>query len=173
MVPLPQNKKQTYRLNSVPQMWPIKLDLGHDLDYEFKGQIWNLPYLTQRWFDCNKMKSTHVEWTKGRNDHQVWTWPWPWKVRYKDLPDIDRGDFRCRRAVDSSSYYTPRNEVEGVYWIHPVRPSVCLSVRPSVRPWVGVRMITLILFSGFKIFFLHISLGSRSCMGLNISVLPH
>ena len=50
-----------------------------------------------------------------------------------------------------------------------VRPSV----RPSVRPWVGVRMITLILFSGFKIFFLHISLGSRSCMGLNISVLPH
>ena len=51
--------------------------------------------------------------------------------------------------------------------------SVCPSVRPSVRPWVGVRMITLILFSGFKIFFLHISLGSRSCMGLNISVLPH
>ena len=46
-------------------------------------------------------------------------------------------------------------------------------VRPSVRPWVGVQMITLILFSGFKNFFLHISLGSRSCMGLNISVLPH
>ena len=83
----------------------IKFDLGHDLDYEFKGQIWNLPYLTQRWFDCNKMKSTHVEWTKGRNDHQVWPWPWPWKVRYKDLPDSDRGDFRCRRAVDLSSYY--------------------------------------------------------------------
>ena len=54
-----------------------------------------------------------------------------------------------------------------------VRLSVCLSVCPSVRPWVGVRMITLILFSGFKNFFLHISLGSRSCMGLNISVLPH
>ena len=25
------------------------------------------------------------------------------KVRIKDLPDSDRGDFRCRRAVDSSS----------------------------------------------------------------------
>ena len=37
-----------------------------------------------------------------------------------------------------------------------VRLSVCLSVRPSVRPWVGVRMITLILFSGFKIFFFYI-----------------
>ena len=54
----------------------------------------------------------------------VWLWPWPWpwifkvkygicyistksgpKVRYKDLPDSDRGDFRCRRAVDSSSCY--------------------------------------------------------------------
>ena len=69
----------------------------------------------------------------------------------------------------------PRNEVEGGYtgFTLFVRPSVCLSVRPSVRPWVGVRMITVILFSGFKIFFLHISLGSRSCMGLNISVLPH
>ena len=26
------------------------------------------------------------------------------KVRCKDLPHIDRGDFRCRRAVDSSSF---------------------------------------------------------------------
>ena len=67
------------------------------------------------------------------------------------------------------SLYPPQRSWGGVYWIHPVRPSV----RPSVRPWVGVRMITLILFSGFKIFFLHISLGSRSCMGLKISVLPH
>ena len=53
--------------------------------------------------------------------------------------------------------YPPQRSWGGVYWIHPVRPSVrpsvCLSVRPSVRPWVGVRMITLILFSGFKIFF--------------------
>ena len=83
----------------------IKFYLGHDLDYEFKGQIWNLPYLTQRWFDCNKMKSTHVEWTKGRNDHQVWPWPWPWRVTYKDLPDSDWGDFRCQCAVDSFSYH--------------------------------------------------------------------
>ena len=40
-----------------------------------------------------------------------------------------------------------------------VRLSVCLSVRPSVRPWVGVRMITLILFSGFKFFFYIYHLG--------------
>ena len=30
------------------------------------------------------------------------------KVRCKDLPDSDRGDFRCRRAVDSSSYHYHR-----------------------------------------------------------------
>ena len=37
--------------------------------------------------------------------------------------------------------------------------SVRLSVCPSVRPWVGVRMITLIFFSGFKIFFYIYHLG--------------
>ena len=80
MVRLPRNEKQTYRLNFRPQMWPL-------------GLTW--------------------PWT--------WPWPWPWifKVKYgiyyistksgpkvgcKDLPDSDRGDFRCQRAVDSSSY---------------------------------------------------------------------
>ena len=37
-----------------------------------------------------------------------WTWPWSWplvtKMRFKELPKSDRGDFGCRRAVDSSSY---------------------------------------------------------------------
>ena len=37
--------------------------------------------------------------------------------------------------------------------------SVRLSVRPSVRPWVGVRMITLILYSGFNFFFYIYHLG--------------
>ena len=59
------------------------------------------------------------------------------------------------------SLYPPQRSLGGVYWIHPVRPSVCLclSVCPTVRPWVGVRMITLILFSGFKIFFYIYHLG--------------
>ena len=45
---------------------------------------------------------------------QFWPWPWPWpdhdhdhlviKVRCVDLPDSDRGDFSCRRAVNSSSF---------------------------------------------------------------------
>ena len=36
--------------------------------------------------------------------NKIWPWPWPWKVRCKDLSDSNRGDFRCRRAVDSSSF---------------------------------------------------------------------
>ena len=40
-----------------------------------------------------------------------------------------------------SNIYTPRNEVRGgVYWNHPVRPSVRLSVRLSVRPSVDARL---------------------------------
>ena len=87
-------------------------ELGHDFNYEFfEGQIWNLLNISQRWFDCHKMKSMHKEWTEGLNDHQVWPWPWPWKVRCKDLPDTcsDRGNFRCWPAIDSSSGYKKSN----------------------------------------------------------------
>ena len=76
--------------------------MGSDLDYEVKYVIWP-KYLSQRWFDCHKMKSTHMEWTEGLSDHQVWPWPWPGKVRCKDLSDSDWGDFRCRWAIDSSN----------------------------------------------------------------------
>ena len=85
------------------------------------GQIWNLLYLSQRWFDCHKMKSTHIEeWTKGLNGHQVWPWPWPWKLRCKDLPDSDRGDFRCCRAVDSSIWLMLMNIFSQIFgwWLH-------------------------------------------------------
>ena len=103
MVRLPQNKKQTHWLNSKPQIGPSELTLAMTLTLNFQVQIWNLLYLSQRWFDCHKMKSMHKEWTEALNDHQVWTWPWPWKVRCKDLSDNDQGDFRYRCAVDSSS----------------------------------------------------------------------
>ena len=88
----------------MPRMWSSDLTLAMTLTMNFQGQIWNLLYLSQRWFDCRKMKSTHIEWTEGLNDNQVWPWPWPWKVRCKVLPDSDRGDFRCRPIIDSSSF---------------------------------------------------------------------
>ena len=38
---------------------------------------------------------------KGVGVGHSWPWPWPFgaKVRCMDLPDSDRGDFSCRRAV--------------------------------------------------------------------------
>ena len=99
------------------------------LTLNFQGQIWNLLYLNQKWSDCHKTKSKHIDWTPGRD---LWPHAWPWPrifmvkfgssrltlnkvggsrsfmtvtmVRCKDLPDSDRGDFRCLRAVDSSSF---------------------------------------------------------------------
>ena len=88
---LPRNKKQTYRWNSRPQMWPSPnspLILAMTLTLIFQGQIWNLLYLSPKWSDCHKTKSKHIDWNLGlKCDHQVWPWPWasPWifKVKYR------------------------------------------------------------------------------------------
>ena len=49
------------------------------LTLNFHGQIWNLLYLSQKRFDCHKMKSRHIDRTQGlKCDHWVWPWPWPW-----------------------------------------------------------------------------------------------
>ena len=57
------------------------------LTLNFRGQIWNLLYLSQKWSDCHKTKSKHIDWTQGLQcDHRLWPWPWPWpwifKVKY-------------------------------------------------------------------------------------------
>ena len=78
MVWLPRNKKQTYQLNSRPQMWPSGLTLAMTLTLNFQGQTLNLLYLSQKWSDCNETKSKHMDWTQGlKCDHQLWPWPWP------------------------------------------------------------------------------------------------
>ena len=88
MVRLTRNEKQTYRLNSRPQMWPSGLTLAMILTLNFQGQIWNLLYLSQKWCDCHETKSKYIDWTLGlKCDHQIWPcqWPWPWifKGRYE------------------------------------------------------------------------------------------
>ena len=40
------------------------------------------------------------------------------------------------RKHENILLYPPKRSLGGVYWIHPVRPSVCPSVCPSVRPSV-------------------------------------
>ena len=48
MVQLSRNEKQTHRLNSTPQMWPLGLTLAMTLTLYFQGQIWNSLYLSQK-----------------------------------------------------------------------------------------------------------------------------
>ena len=73
------NEKQTYRLNSRPQMWPSGLTLAMTLTLNFQDQAWNLLYLNQKWSDCHETKSKHIDWTQGlKCYHWVWPWPWPW-----------------------------------------------------------------------------------------------
>ena len=101
LVRLPQNEKQIYRLKFRLQMWPSCLTLAMTLTLNFQGQIWPPPLTTHM---ALTMDSCISEW-EGRltlnegvdHDHLVT------KVRCEDLPDSDRGDFRCRRAVDSFS----------------------------------------------------------------------
>ena len=67
MVQLPRNKKQTYRLNSGPQMWPSGLTLAMTLT--FQGQICNLLFLSPKWSDCHETKSK-IYWLNLRP--QMW-----------------------------------------------------------------------------------------------------
>ena len=61
MVRLPQNEKQTHRLNSWPQMWPSDLTLAVTLTLNFQGEIWIFIYLNQNWPDCHETKSKHID----------------------------------------------------------------------------------------------------------------
>ena len=59
-------------------MYPWDLSLAMILTLNFQGQIWNLPYLNQKWCDCHEMKSKHIDWILGiKCNHWVWPWPWP------------------------------------------------------------------------------------------------
>ena len=53
-------------------------------EWEFQGQIWNLLYLSQKWFDFHETKNKHTDWTLGLKwDHRIWPWPWPWPWIFK------------------------------------------------------------------------------------------
>ena len=180
MVRLPKNEKQTYRLNSRPQMWPSAFTLVMTLTLIFQGQICNFLYLSPEWSDYHKTKSNNVStnkdqitmkrktnisneiqasnvtngldlamtlifeyprpnvtltfdhthgvdqgfswsdfeialsqngradwhWTKGVGVGHSWPWLWPFgdQGQVKGSTTQWPGDFRCRRAIDSSSF---------------------------------------------------------------------
>ena len=58
-------------------MQPLGLTLTMTLTLNFKGQIWNLLYISQKCSDYHETKSKHIDWTQGlKCDHGVWPWIW-------------------------------------------------------------------------------------------------
>ena len=103
MVWLSRNEKQTHRLISRPQMWPYEIcymsTKSGPIATRRKANIsiWTLGLKFDNGFDLGHDLDIWIFKVICDLDHLVT------KVRYKDLPDSDRGDFSCRRAVDSSS----------------------------------------------------------------------
>ena len=112
MVPLPWNKKQnisfeiqTCRLNSSPYMWPLGLTLAVTLTLSAQVQIWDLPYLSQKWFNCHEMTIKHRLNSGPQRPSSTLTLAMTLKMRGRDLPDSGRtggGGCRCLRVVASS-----------------------------------------------------------------------
>ena len=86
MVWFPRNERQIYQLNSRPQMWPLGLSLAMTLT--FQGQIKNSLYLNQKWSDCHKMKSKHINWIIGLKCDQ---WVWQWARPTENKADLGNG----------------------------------------------------------------------------------
>ena len=124
MVRLPRNEKQTYRLNSRAQLWPSGLTLAMTLTLNFQGQIKNLLYLSQKWFDCHETKSKHIDWTLGlKCDHRVWPWPWPWpwifKVKYRICYiSAKNGQIASKRKANISIELQASNVTNGFELYH-------------------------------------------------------
>ena len=128
MVRLPRNKKQTYRLNSRPQMWPS----GMTLTLNFQGQISNLLYLSQKWSDFHETKSNYIDWTLClKCDHQVWPWPWPWPRIFKVKYGI------CYIATKSGPIVTKR-KANSHLWIFKVKCDLDLWPHTGPWPWIAV-----------------------------------
>ena len=85
---------------------------------ELKGQIWNLLYLHQKWFDCRETKSKHIDWALGLKwDHQLWLWPWHWPWIFKVKHGI------C--YISAKMVRLPRNQ----------KQTYRLNSMPQMWPW--------------------------------------
>ena len=67
--------------------------------------------------------------------------------------------------IEYQTYLYPRNEVMGVYWIHPLCLSVCLSVCASVCPLTfRVRPVASTVQDGFFPYLVQIINSMRGCV---------
>ena len=91
-------------------MWPMGLTF--DMTFTFGFSRSNVTLTLDHTYGVDQGFSwSNFEIAESQNGRSKWvglghSWPWPWplvtKIGCKDLPDSDRGDFRCWRAVESN-----------------------------------------------------------------------
>ena len=128
--------------------WTLGLKCNH--------QIWPWPWIFKVKYEicyistksgpiATRRKANISIWTLGlkfdngfafRHDRDIWIFKVIYdldhlvtKVRCKDLPDSDRGDFSCRRAVDSSSY--SYCDISSLLRLKNITEQNCLKIIPS------------------------------------------
>ena len=84
-------------------LWILKVK--RDLDPWPHTWPWPWIFMVKFWNSCISGWEGRLTLHKGVAVGHSWPWPWPFgdQGQVMDLPDSDRGDFSCRRAVDSSS----------------------------------------------------------------------
>ena len=119
--PIATKRKANTSIELQASIMTISFDIGLDLDLEFLKVKYEICYIsTKRGQITTRRKANISIWTLGlkfdngfdlAHDLDIWIFKvicdldhLVTKVRCKDLPDSDRGDFSCRRAVDSSSF---------------------------------------------------------------------
>ena len=108
------------------------------LTLNFQGPIWNLLYLSQKWSDCHKTKSKHIDWTLGlKFDNWVWPWPWPWlwifqghiwNLLYLSQKWSNYHKMKCKQSIElEASNVTIRFDLghDLDLWIFKVKYGIC------------------------------------------------
>ena len=122
------------------------------LTLTFQGQIWNLLYLSQKWFSCQETKSKHIDWSEGlKFHHQVWPWPWPWpwifKVKYEiGYISTKSGPIAMKQKANISIELQASNVTNGLdlghdldLWIFKIKCD--LDLWPYIWPWPRIFMV--------------------------------
>ena len=145
MARLPRNEKQTYRLNSRVQMWPSGLTSPMTLTFNFRGQIYNLLYLSQKWSDCHETKSKHIDWTPRP---QMWpsrltlamTLTLNFQGQIWNFLYLSQKWSDCYRTKSKHNYGTPNRTLMPIFWYQKI---IFWYQKISIKVLFGVPYISI------------------------------
>ena len=94
------------------------------LTFSFQGQIWNLLYLSQKWSNCHKTKSKHIDWTLClKCDHQILPWAMTLTLKFQgqvwNLLYLNQKWSDCHKAKSKHIDLTPGLKYDQWVWPWP------------------------------------------------------